>query len=96
MTCMVGVCCCIFSKPGPPCLFLQSILQTHHDVTEEDIHLPTTEQREPWTLPQSIFKARSKEADARAFYDGGAVSPCFCASLLYEWALAGMCVVTTG
>jgi len=31
------------------------------------------EEREPWSLPGSIFKSRAKEADARAFYDGGAV-----------------------
>jgi hypothetical protein len=27
------------------------------------------EEREPWTLPNSIFKSRIKECDARAFYD---------------------------
>lgn len=37
--------------------------------------MPKEEEREPWTLPMSIFKGRSKEADARAFYDGGAVGP---------------------
>lgn len=35
--------------------------------------MPAKEEREPWTLPMSIFKSRAKEADARAFYDGGAV-----------------------
>lgn len=37
--------------------------------------MPVPEQREPWTLPGSIFKPRVKECDATAFYDGAAVSP---------------------
>jgi len=49
-------------------------MKSQTTVTEEDIRLPVAEQREPWTLPGSIFKPRVKECDARAFYDGGAVS----------------------
>lgn len=49
-------------------------MKTQTTITEEDIRLPVAEQREPWTLPGSIFKPRVKEADAREFYDGGAVS----------------------
>lgn len=37
------------------------------------MNILAAEVREPWTLPGSIFKPRAKEADARAFYDGGAV-----------------------
>jgi hypothetical protein len=43
-------------------------------VQEEDVFAAAPEEREPWSLPTSIFKGRAKEADARAFYDGGAVS----------------------
>lgn len=59
-------------------------MKSQTTVTEEDIRLPVAEQREPWTLPGSIFKPRVKECDARAFYDGGAVSTCGPAHLLSE------------
>lgn len=52
---------------------LQTIMKSQTTTTEEDIHVPVVEQREPWTLPGSIFKPRVKESDARAFYDGAAV-----------------------
>lgn len=48
-------------------------MKSQTTTTEEDIRLPVAEQREPWTLPGSIFKPRAKESDARAFYDGAAV-----------------------
>jgi hypothetical protein len=51
----------------------QSILKTTGTMTEEDVYVPVEEAREPWTLPASIFKGRAKEADARAFFDGGTV-----------------------
>jgi hypothetical protein len=54
-----------------PCL--QAVMRSQTTTTEEDISAPVPEAREPWALPNSIFKARAKEADARAFYDGGAV-----------------------
>jgi hypothetical protein len=53
---------------------LQAIMKSQTTTTEEDIHVPVAEHREPWTLPGSIFKPRVKESDARAFYDGPAVS----------------------
>lgn len=53
---------------------MQAIMKSQTTTTEEDIHVPVAEQREPWTLPGSIFKPRVKESDARAFYDGAAVS----------------------
>lgn len=49
-----------------------SILKTTTSTVEEDVYVPAKEEREPWSLPMSIFKGRTKEADARAFYDGGA------------------------
>lgn len=51
-------------------------MKSQTTTTEESITVAVAEQREPWTLPNSIFKPRVKEADARAFYDGGAVSGC--------------------
>lgn len=49
-------------------------MKSQSTVTEESIAVQLAEEREPWTLPSSIFKPRVKESDARAFYDGGAVS----------------------
>jgi hypothetical protein len=49
-------------------------MKSQTTTTEEDNHVPVAEHREPWTLPGSIFKPRVKESDARAFYDGPAVS----------------------
>lgn len=49
-------------------------MRSQTTTTEESIVVAAAEEREPWTLPGSIFKPRVKEADARAFYDGGAVS----------------------
>ncbi|KAF8071180.1 hypothetical protein HT031_001262 [Scenedesmus sp. PABB004] len=51
----------------------QAITRSQTTTTEESISLVAPEAREPWALPSSIFKPRAKEADARAFYDGGAV-----------------------
>jgi hypothetical protein len=53
---------------------MQAIMRSQTTTTEESIVVAAAEEREPWTLPGSIFKPRVKEADARAFYDGGAVS----------------------
>ncbi|WIA12059.1 hypothetical protein OEZ85_012136 [Tetradesmus obliquus] len=50
----------------------QAIMRSQTTTTEESIVVAAAEEREPWTLPGSIFKPRVKEADARAFYDGGA------------------------
>eukprot|EP00878_Enallax_costatus_P045018 GHUV01053851.1.p1 GENE.GHUV01053851.1~~GHUV01053851.1.p1 ORF type:complete len:472 (+),score=157.43 GHUV01053851.1:213-1628(+) len=51
---------------------LQAIMKSQTTVTEETVAVQLAEEREPWALPSSIFKARVKESDARAFYDGGA------------------------
>jgi hypothetical protein len=53
---------------------MQAIMRSQTTTTEESIVVAAAEEREPWTLPGSIFKPRVKESDARAFYDGGAVS----------------------
>jgi len=45
----------------------------------EDIEVQVEEEREPWTLPMSIFKPRLKESDARNFFDTPAVSVPTCA-----------------
>lgn len=49
-------------------------MKSQTSVMEETVAVQLAEEREPWALPASIFKARVKESDARAFYDGGAVS----------------------
>lgn len=49
-----------------------SIVRTQTTTTEEEIVRVVLEERDPWTLPQSIFRPRIKESDARAFYDGNA------------------------
>lgn len=51
----------------------ESKMRTQTTTFEEDVHIPVVEERDPWVLPQSIFKPRAKEADARAYYDGAAV-----------------------
>lgn len=38
--------------------------------------MAVAEAREPWSLPNSIFKPRAKECDARAFLDGNTVRMC--------------------
>jgi hypothetical protein len=58
----------------PPLHAKQAIMRSQTTTTEEDIHVPVAETREPWVLPNSIFKPRVKESDARAFHDGAAVS----------------------
>jgi hypothetical protein len=55
-----------FSRPQP-------ILKTTTTTAEEEVYVPAQEEREPWSLPMSIFKGRAREADARSFYDGPAV-----------------------
>jgi len=40
----------------------------------EDIEVKVVEERDPWTLPVSIFKPRLKESDSRNFFDTPAVS----------------------
>lgn len=40
----------------------------------EDIEVKVEEEREPWTLPMSIFKPRLKESDSRNFFDTPVVS----------------------
>ena len=49
------------------------MLKTTTSTVEEDVYVAAVEAREPWSLPASIFKARAKEADARAFFDSAAV-----------------------
>eukprot|EP00879_Flechtneria_rotunda_P024201 GHRR01025649.1.p1 GENE.GHRR01025649.1~~GHRR01025649.1.p1 ORF type:complete len:986 (+),score=357.96 GHRR01025649.1:892-3849(+) len=50
----------------------KAILKMQTTTTEESIIVQVAEEKEPWALPSSIFKPRIKEADAHAFYDGGA------------------------
>ncbi|MEW5306191.1 MAG: hypothetical protein WDW36_008675 [Sanguina aurantia] len=52
---------------------VSKIIKTHTQVRVEDIEVKALEEREAWTLPNSIFKPRLKESDAHAFTDGAAV-----------------------
>ncbi|KXZ56071.1 hypothetical protein GPECTOR_2g953 [Gonium pectorale] len=47
----------------------KKIIKTQTTTRVENIEIKPQEEREPWTLPSSIFKNRVKECDARAFYD---------------------------
>ncbi|GIL66635.1 hypothetical protein Vafri_20126 [Volvox africanus] len=47
----------------------KKIIKTQTTTRVENIEIKPQEEREPWTLPNSIFKNRVKECDARAFYD---------------------------
>jgi hypothetical protein len=53
-------------------LSVTNITRTQVTHREEDLAPP--EEREQWTLPQSIWRPRLKEADAHAFFDTDAVS----------------------
>ncbi|MEW5317782.1 MAG: hypothetical protein WDW38_009052 [Sanguina aurantia] len=52
---------------------VSKIIKTHTQVRVEDIEVKALEEREAWTLPNSIFKPRMKESDAHAFTDSAAV-----------------------
>lgn len=47
----------------------KKIIKTQTTTRVENIEVKPQEEREPWTLPNSIFKNRVKECDARAFFD---------------------------
>ncbi|KAG2438847.1 hypothetical protein HXX76_005387 [Chlamydomonas incerta] len=51
----------------------KKIIKTQTTTRVENIEVKAQEEREPWTLPSSIFKNRVKECDARAFFDSHAV-----------------------
>lgn len=55
------------------CSQVSKIIKTHTQVRVEDIEVKALEEREAWTLPNSIFKPRMKESDAHAFTDSAAV-----------------------
>jgi len=52
------------------------IIKTQTQAHVEDIEVKVVEERDPWTLPMSIFKPRLKESDARNFFDTPAVRAC--------------------
>lgn len=55
-----------------PCarwLQAKKIIKTQTTMRVEAVEVKAVEEREPWTLPSSIFKPRVKEADARNFFD---------------------------
>lgn len=45
------------------------IVKTQTNTRVEAVEVAVVEEREPWTLPMSIFKPRAKESDARTFHD---------------------------
>jgi hypothetical protein len=52
----------------------KKIIKTQTQKRVEDIEVKVVEERDPWTLPVSIFKPRLKESDSRNFFDTPAVS----------------------
>eukprot|EP00191_Tetraselmis_sp_GSL018_P024515 CAMPEP_0177627972 /NCGR_PEP_ID=MMETSP0419_2-20121207/31498_1 /TAXON_ID=582737 /ORGANISM="Tetraselmis sp., Strain GSL018" /LENGTH=1910 /DNA_ID=CAMNT_0019129181 /DNA_START=17 /DNA_END=5750 /DNA_ORIENTATION=+ len=52
----------------------ERITTTEVETTEEDVYVPPPEEKEPWDLMKSIFKARLKEADSKDFWDTEAVT----------------------
>ncbi len=62
----VCVCVCV-------CVQAQKIFKTVVSTRQEAIEVKMAEAREPWTLPNSIFKPRAKESDARNYHDTPAV-----------------------
>ncbi|KAJ9524025.1 hypothetical protein QJQ45_022487, partial [Haematococcus lacustris] len=50
-------------------IFAKKIIKTHTSTRVEAVEVKVVEEREPWTLPVSIFKPRLKECDARNFLD---------------------------
>ncbi|GMH33927.1 hypothetical protein BSKO_01761 [Bryopsis sp. KO-2023] len=47
----------------------KNIVKTKTSTTTEKIEVQPQEEREPWTLPMSIFKPRVKESDAKDYCD---------------------------
>jgi hypothetical protein len=47
----------------------KKIIKTQTTMRVEAVEVKPVEEREPWTLPSSIFKPRVKESDARNFFD---------------------------
>ena len=45
------------------------IIKTQTTTRVENVEVKQVDERDPWTLPMSIFKPRLKETDARAFFD---------------------------
>ncbi len=56
------VCVCV-------CVQAKKIVKTVVSTRQEAVEVKMAEAREPWTLPNSIFKPRAKEADARNYHD---------------------------
>lgn len=54
-------------------LLARRITKTETHESTETIKPVTQEEREPWTIPKSIFATRAKECDARAYVDSDAV-----------------------
>lgn len=50
-------------------LVAEKIVRTETETTTEKIEVMPKEEKEPWTLPASIFKPRAKESDAKDFTD---------------------------
>eukprot|EP00983_Pelagomonas_calceolata_P113261 1159965-Pelagomonas_calceolata.AAC.18 len=72
------------------------IIKTQTQMYVEDIEVKVVEEREPWTLPMSIFKPRLKESDARNFFDTPAVSPMTIpiACLAWSWLCSPFAVLS--
>lgn len=52
------------------------IVKTQTSTRVEAIEVAAVEERDPWTLPMSIFKPRAKEADCKGFVDQDQVGVC--------------------
>lgn len=47
----------------------KKIIKTQTTTRVENIEVKAPEEREPWTLPMSVFKPRAKESDAKGYLD---------------------------
>jgi hypothetical protein len=50
-------------------MLAKKILKTQTMTRVENVEMAKPEFREPWVLPNSIFKPRIKEADSKNFFD---------------------------
>ncbi len=69
--------CCVLAMHLQLVLSAEQILKQQTTTYEEDISIIPQEEREPWTLPMSVFKPRAKESDAKAYHDNAGVSDSF-------------------
>lgn len=55
-------------------LIVKKIMKNKTTTTTEKIEIRKEEERELWTLQNSVFKPRTRESDSKAYYDTTKVS----------------------